>query len=56
MIITNQVKHLLGSSWQLHEISSEHVKFILLNRDDYFIEIEKQTGHLESNSKIFVTS
>lgn len=55
MIITNQVKHLLGSSWQLHEISSEHVKFILLNRDDYFIEIEKQTGHLESNSKIFVT-
>tara|TARA_Y100000992_G_C20812623_1_gene281032 strand:- start:87 stop:482 length:396 start_codon:yes stop_codon:yes gene_type:complete len=55
MIITHQVKHLLGFSWQLNEISSEHVRFILLGSDDYFIEIEKQTGRRESNSKIFVT-
>ena len=55
MIITNQVKQLLGPSWVLQEISFEHVKFSLTSRNDYFIEIEKQSSRRDSDSKVWVT-
>ena len=55
MIITNQVKQLLGPFWTLYEISSNHVKFTLPKRQDYFIEIKKQLGRREYSPTISVT-
>ena len=55
MILSEQIKQLLGPFWSFEEYSANHIKFKNNIQDDYCIEVEKQNSRRESNLRIYVT-
>lgn len=55
MILSEQIKQLLGPRWTMKTFSSEHVRFSNQKSDDYFIEVKKQMSRRESSDRIHVT-
>ena len=55
MILSEQIKRLLGPFWSFEECSANHIKFKNKIQDDYCIEVKKQESRRESNLRIYVT-